>query len=177
MHRLLFFSKESQMQKRLALLFVMVTMLLSLASMVVQAQDEVTLGPVTQRIIERDRLICGTNPGLAGFAFVNDAGEYEGFDVDVCRAVAAAVLGDASKVEFAPVHAAPRQAGIQSEQVDIMSRNPTYTLSRDVVWGATFGPTTFYDGQGFAVKTDTGITTIEELDGLTVCVQSGTTTE
>jgi general L-amino acid transport system substrate-binding protein len=165
------------MQKRLALLFVMVTMLLSMAGMVVQAQDEVTLGPVTQRIIERDRLICGTNPGLAGFAFVNDAGEYEGFDVDICRAVAAAVLGDASKVEFTPLQADQRQAAIQSEQIDIMSRNTTYTLSRDVVWGATFGPTTFYDGQGFAVKTDTGITTIEELDGLTVCVQSGTTTE
>lgn len=165
------------MQKRLVLLFVMVTMLLSMAGMVVQAQDEVALGPVTQRIIERDRLICGTNPGLAGFAFVNDAGEYEGFDVDVCRAVAAAVLGDASKVEFTPLQADQRQAAIQSEQIDIMARNTTYTLSRDVVWGATFGPTTFYDGQGFAVKTESGITTIEELDGLTVCVQSGTTTE
>jgi general L-amino acid transport system substrate-binding protein len=145
--------------------------------MVVQAQDEVTLGPVTQRIIDRDRLICGTNPGLAGFAFVNDAGEYEGFDVDVCRAVASAVLGDASKVEFTPLQADQRQAAIQSEQIDIMSRNTTWTLSRDAVWGATFAPTTFYDGQGFAVKTETGITTIEELDGLTVCVQSGTTTE
>jgi general L-amino acid transport system substrate-binding protein len=165
------------MQKRLVLLFVMVTMLLSMAGMVVQAQDEVALGPVTQRIIERDRLICGTNPGLAGFAFVNDAGEYEGFDVDICRAVAAAVLGDATKVEFTPLNADQRQAAIQSEQIDIMSRNTTWTLSRDVVWGATFGPTTFYDGQGFAVKTESGITTIEELDGLTVCVQSGTTTE
>lgn len=166
------------MLKRLSLFSVLVILLLVMvAGAAVQAQDEVTLGPITQRVIERDRLICGTNPGLAGFAFVNDAGEYEGFDVDVCRAVAAAVLGDASKVEFTPLNADQRQAAIQSEQIDIMSRNTTWTLSRDAVWGATFAPTTFYDGQGFAVKTETGITTIEELDGLTVCVQSGTTTE
>ncbi|MBZ0290909.1 MAG: amino acid ABC transporter substrate-binding protein [Anaerolineae bacterium] len=163
------------MFKRLGLLSVLVALLLAVVG--VQAQDEVSLGPVTQRILDRGSLICGTNPGLAGFAVVNDAGEYEGFDVDVCRAVAAAILGDATKVEFKPLNADQRQAAIQSEEIDIMSRNTTWTLSRDVVWGATFGPTTFYDGQGFAVKTESGITTIEELDGLTVCVQSGTTTE
>jgi general L-amino acid transport system substrate-binding protein len=170
------FFKEIQMFKRLSLLSVLVALLL-MVGMTVQAQDEVALGPITQRVIDRDSLLCGVNPGLAGFAFVNDAGEYEGFDVDVCRAVAAAILGDATKVEFTPLAADQRQAAVQSEQIDIMSRNTTWTSSRDVVWGATFGPTTFYDGQGFAVKTETGITTIEELDGLTVCVQSGTTTE
>ncbi|MEO8607847.1 MAG: amino acid ABC transporter substrate-binding protein [Chloroflexota bacterium] len=163
------------MFKRLGLLSVVVALLLAVVG--VQAQDSVKVGPITQRILDRGSLICGTNPGLAGFAFVNDAGEYEGFDVDTCRAVAAAILGDATKVEFKPLNADQRQAAIQSEEIDMMARNTTYTLSRDAVWGATFGPTTFYDGQGFAVKTDSKITTIEELDGLTVCVQSGTTTE
>lgn len=163
------------MFKRLALVSVMVALLLAVVG--VQAQDEVKVGPITQRILDRGSLICGVNPGLAGFAVVNDAGEYEGFDVDFCRAVAAAVLGDATKVEFKPLAADQRQAAIQSEEIDMMSRNTTYTLSRDSVWGATFGPTTFYDGQGLAVKADSGVTQIEELDGLTVCVQSGTTTE
>jgi general L-amino acid transport system substrate-binding protein len=163
------------MLKRLGLLSVLVALLLAVVG--VQAQDEVTLGPITQRVLDRGSLICGVNPGLAGFAVVNDAGEYEGFDVDLCRAVAAAILGDAAKVEFKPLAADQRQAAIQSEEIDIMSRNTTYTLNRDAVWGATFGPTTFYDGQGFAVKTDSGITSIEGLDELTVCVQSGTTTE
>jgi general L-amino acid transport system substrate-binding protein len=163
------------MFKRLGLLSVLVALLFAVVG--VQAQDEVKIGPVTQRIMDRGSLICGTNPGLAGFAVVNDAGEYEGFDVDACRAVAAAILGDATKVDFKPLNADQRQAAIQSEEIDMMARNTTYTLSRDSVWGATFGPTTFYDGQGFAVKTDSKISTIEELDGLTVCVQSGTTTE
>jgi len=142
------------------------------------AQDPVAVGPITQRILDRGELICGANgAGLAGFAEVNDAGEWEGFDVDICRAVAAAVLGDASKVSFRPLEAGERQAAIQSEEIDIMSRNTTWTFSRDVVWGATFGPTTFYDGQGLMVKTESGITEIEELEGSTICVQSGTTTE
>lgn len=148
--------------------------------MSVSAQDApaVTVGPITQRIVDRGELICGANAsGLAGFAVVNDAGEWEGFDVDFCRAVAAAVLGDATKVSFRPLEAGERQAAIQSEEIDMMSRNTTYTLSRDATWGATFAPTTFYDGQGLMVGTASGVTTIEELEGASVCVQSGTTTE
>lgn len=164
------------MLKRLAIVAVLAALLVGMFS-VASAQDEVQLGPITQRIVDRGNLICGVHPGLAGFGFVNDAGEYEGFDVDICRAVAAALLGDATKVEFKPLNADQRQAAIQSEEVDMMSRNTTWTMTRDAVWGATFGPTTFYDGQGLAVTTESGITTIEELDGLTICVQSGTTTE
>lgn len=160
------------------LLFVV--LLLALASLMAAptiAQNTAQIGPITQRILDRGTLICGVHPGLAGFGFVNDAGEYQGFDVDICRAVAAAVLGDATKVDFRPLEAPQRQAAIQSEEVDMMSRNTTWTFSRDIVWGATFGPTTFYDGQGFIVRTDSGITELEELDGATICVQSGTTTE
>ncbi len=164
------------MVKRTVMLAVLVALLLSAVG-VVGAQDAAQVGPITQRILDRGSLICGVHPGLAGFGFVNDAGEYEGFDVDICRAVAAAILGDATKVEFKPLDAASRQAAIQSEEVDMMSRNTTWTFSRDASWGATFGPTTFYDGQGLAVRTDSGITTLEDLDGTTICVQSGTTTE
>lgn len=164
------------MLKRLILVAVLATIAVA-AFGVTSAQDQVQLGPVTQRIIDRDKLICGVNTGLAGFGIVNQAGEWVGFDVDICRAVASAILGDATKVEFKPLNADQRQAAIQSEEVDMMARNTTWTMSRDAVWGATFGPTTFYDGQGLAVKTESNVTTIEELDGATVCVQSGTTTE
>ena len=166
------------MVKRLILVGVLAALVMVLAVNLTAAQSEVALGPITQRVMDRGEVICGANKnGLAGFAVVNDAGEWEGFDVDFCRAVAAAVLGDASKVSFRPLNADERQAAIQSEEIDIMSRNTTWTLSRDSVWGATFAPTTFYDGQGMMVKTESGITTLEELEGLTVCVQSGTTTE
>jgi general L-amino acid transport system substrate-binding protein len=162
--------------------FVMLSLTLAIALMslgAVAAQDaEIQIGPITQAVLDRGELICGANGGgLAGFAVVNDSGEWEGFDVDICRAVAAAVLGDANAVSFRPLEAGERQAALQSGEIDLMSRNTTFTLSRDVVWGATFGPTTFYDGQGFAVKAESGITTVEELEGLTICVQSGTTTE
>lgn len=139
------------------------------------AQSE--LGPVTSRIIERGELICGVNQTLAGFGVVNDAGEFSGFDVDFCRAVAAAVLGDSEAVAFRPLVASERQAAMQSGEIDLMVRNTTWTLSRDTTWGAIFGPTTFYDGQGVGTRVDLGVTTIAELDGSSMCVQTGTTTE
>ena len=141
------------------------------------AQDEVQLGPITQAVMDRGELICGVHTGLAGFGIQNDAGEWEGFDVDICRAIAAAILGDATAVSVTPLNADARQAAIQSGELDVMSRNTTWTLSRDAVWGATFGPTTFYDGQGFAVGADSGITDISGLEGTSICVQTGTTTE
>jgi general L-amino acid transport system substrate-binding protein len=141
------------------------------------AQDAVQLGPITQAVMDRGELICGVHTGLPGFGQVDTSGEYVGFDVDICRAVAAAVLGDATAVSFRPLNADERQAAIQSGEIDMMSRNTTWTLNRDATWGATFGPTTFYDGQGFAVNADSGITDINGLDGTAICVQSGTTTE
>jgi len=166
------------MIRRLALLVLVLGTVLGGAGAALGQGSQAQLGPVTQAIIKRGELVCGANKaGLAGFATVNAAGDWQGFDIDICRAVAVAVLGDAKKVTFRPLEAGERQAAIQSGEIDIMSRNTTFTLSRDVVWGATFAPTTFFDGQGFMVKANSGVTTIEQLAGLTICVQSGTTTE
>lgn len=160
---------------RKALVFTLAALMLMLAVAPAAAQPE--LGPITQRIIERGSLICGVNAILPGFGFQNDAGEFSGFDTDICRAVAAAILGDANAVEFRPLTAAERPTVLASGEVDMISRNTTWTLQRDTEWGATFAPTTYYDGAGFMVKTASGITTIEELEGGTICTNAGTTTE
>jgi general L-amino acid transport system substrate-binding protein len=125
---------------------------------------------------ERDQLICGVNDGLPGFGFIDDNGDNAGFDVDFCRAIAAAVLGDATKIEFRAVSADGRPTALQSGEVDVLIRNTTWTVTRDSTWGV-FAPTTFYDGQGMMVRTDAGVDTLADLDGATICVQTGTTTE
>ncbi|MCB9450696.1 MAG: amino acid ABC transporter substrate-binding protein [Anaerolineaceae bacterium] len=162
--------------KRSFVLFVVVVAVLSLSS-VALAQDAVQVGPITQAIMDRGELICGVNPNVPGFGVVNESGEYQGIDIDFCHAVAAAVLGDANAVTFRPLNASERQAAIQGGEIDMMSRNTTWTLSRDTTWGATFGPTTFYDGQGLGTTVASGIQTMEDLDQGSICVQSGTTTE
>ncbi len=156
--------------------FLMAVVLMSVSAVAAQDQPAAT-SPIVDAIRERGALVCGVNTGLAGFAVLNETGEYEGFDVDICRAVAAAILGDANAVEYRPLEAAERQAALQSGEIDMMSRNTTRTMSRDAVWTATFAPVTFYDGQGIMVRADLGATTIEELEGASVCVQTGTTTE
>lgn len=163
------------MSKKL-FVFTALLALLVLAVAPVSAQDR-PLGEITQRIIERGSLICGVNDVLPGFGFKNESGEFSGFDVDICRAVAAAILGDANAVTFRPTTGADRPTVLASGEVDMLSRNTTWTLSRDVDWGASFGPTTFYDGQGIMVRTDSGILAIEELAGGTICTNAGTTTE
>jgi general L-amino acid transport system substrate-binding protein len=127
-------------------------------------------------IQDRGSLICGVNDGLPGFGFVDENGENAGFDVDFCRAIAAAVLGDAEAVEFRPVSADGRPTALQSGEVDVLIRNTTWTVTRDSTWGL-FAPTTFYDGQGMMVAADAGIETLADLEGATICVQTGTTTE
>ena len=125
----------------------------------------------------RGKLICGVNDALPGFSFLDKAtGQFVGFDADYCRAVAAAVLGDAKAVEFRPVNTAQRGPALQTGEVDMLSRNTTWTSSRDVSWGL-FAPTTFYDGQGMMVKKSMNAKTLKDLKGATICVQSGTTTE
>ena len=128
------------------------------------------------RVMSRGQLICASNNSLAGFGYVDDAGNTVGFDIDLCRAVAAAVLGDADAVEYRPTTAAERGPTMQSGEVDMMSRNTTWTSSRNITWG-NFAPTMFYDGQGFMVPTASGVSGMMELDGSAVCVQQGTTTE
>lgn len=117
--------------------------ILSLSATAIMAQDATPLpnpqvGEVTQRILDRGSLICGVNQALPGFGAPNDAGEFVGFDVDFCRAVAAAILGDANAVTFRPITAAERQPVLASGEVDMIARNTTATLSRDTLWGATF---------------------------------------
>lgn len=133
-------------------------------------------GEILQRVRDRGRLVCGGRTDLLGFGYLDDSGNNIGFDIDICRAVAAAVLGDANAVEIVPLTAAERGPALQTGEVDLLSRNVTWTSSRDAQWG-NFTIVMFYDGQGFMVPTDLGVTTIEELDGATVCVTSGTTTE
>ena len=163
------------MRKSFIVMTLLCVMVMSLGAAVVSAQD--SQSPVLDAIVERGELICGVNANLAGFGVVNDAGEYQGFEVDFCRAVAAAILGDANAVSFRPLTAAERQAAIQNGEIDMMSRNTTWTLSRDITWNAIFGPTTFYDGQGIGVRVEDGFTTLADIDGGVICVQSGTTTE
>ena len=127
---------------------------------------------------DRGTLICGVNGALPGFSFLDEAtGENTGFDADYCRALAAAVLGDPEAVEFRSVATDQRGPLLQSGDIDVLIRNTTWTVSRDTSWGL-FGPTTFYDGQAIMVNsTLTDATTVDELAGATICVQSGTTTE
>jgi general L-amino acid transport system substrate-binding protein len=120
---------------------------------------------------------CGVSTGLAGFSNPDDAGTWSGLDVDVCRAIAAALFGDAQAVKFTPLTAKERFTALQSGEVDVLSRNTTWTLNRDTALGLDFTGVTYYDGQGFMVPQELGVKSALELDGASVCVQPGTTTE
>lgn len=126
---------------------------------------------------DRGVLNCGGNDALPGFGIVDDAGEFSGFDIDFCRVVAAAVLGDSTAVEFVPLTAEARFTALQSGEVDLLIRNTTWTATRDGQEGANFLFTTFYDGQGMMVPASTGFTSLEDLGDANICVLSGTTTE
>ena len=122
-------------------------------------------------------LKCGINTGLPGFAYTDDAGNWTGFDVAYCRALAAAVLGDANAISFVNLTGKTRFPALASGEIDVLSRNTTWTLSRDVDLGFTFIGVSYYDGQGFIGRTALGIGSATELDGASVCIQTGTTTE
>lgn len=126
---------------------------------------------------ERGQVVCGVSTGLPGFSSPDDQGNWEGLDVDVCHGVAAAVFGDASQVQFVPLNAKERFTALQSGEVDVLSRNTTWTATRDTTLGLNFAGVSFYDGQGFLVKKSLGVDSAEQLDGAAFCVQSGTTTE
>ena len=125
----------------------------------------------------RGTLVCGVNTGVAGFAQPDSQGVWRGLDVDYCRAVAAAMFGDPNKVRYVPTTAQNRFTALQSGEVDILARNTTWTLSRDTSLGFDFAAVNFYDGQGFMVKASTGAKSGKDLEGATICVQPGTTTE
>lgn len=134
-------------------------------------------GKTLDGIKSRGQVVCGVNTGLAGFGAADSSGKWTGLDVDICRAVAAAVLGDGEKVKFVPLNAQQRFTALQSGEIDILSRNTTFTLTRDASLGMHQTAVTYYDGQGFMVTTKSKIKNTKQLKGQTVCVQSGTTTE
>ena len=155
--------------KRLATVFAVATML-ALGS---QAAFSQTLKTVQ----DRGQLVCGANGTLAGFGMPDPNGDWVGFDVDFCRAIAAAIFNDPTKVKFVPLTAKDRFTALQSGEIDVLSRNTTWTLSRDTSLGLDFAAITYYDGQGFMVRKSLKVNSALELNDASVCVQQGTTTE
>ena len=141
-----------------------------------QGDDGAGDGDRLQTVKDRGHLVCAGRTDVAGFGYIDSAGNNLGFDVDLCRAVAAAVLGDSSAVEILPITAAERGPTIQAGEVDMLVRTVTWTSTRDAQWG-NFTNVMFYDGQGFMVRRNSGLQTALDLDGAAVCVTSGTTTE
>ena len=130
-------------------------------------------------IKKRGELICGVSGKIPGFSFLGINGEYKGLDVDICKSFAAGILGDSNKIQYRPLTAAERFTAIKTGEIDILSRNTTFTLSRDSSKGngLSFAPVVFYDGQGLMVKKESNISNIEDLQNKSICVGSGTTTE
>lgn len=160
------------MAKKLTLIASLVAASAAMMSTSAMAADS-TLDKVTKAGV----LTCGVSTGLPGFSNPNSKGEWEGIDVEYCQALAAAVLGDKTKVKYVPLTAKERFTALQSGEIDVLSRNTTWTLHRDSALGLNFVGVNYYDGQGFMVKKELGLTSAKELDGASVCVQSGTTTE
>ena len=152
--------------------YLVATLLFSSATLVSNAQAG-TLSDVKAK----GYLDCGVSTGLAGFSQKNEKGEWSGLDVDVCRGVAAAVLGDAGKVKYKPLTAKERFTALQSGEIDILSRNTTWTHTRDTSLGLNFAGTIYYDGTGFMVRKDLGVKSAKELSGAAACIQAGTSTE
>lgn len=138
---------------------------------------QVLAGATFDAVKARGEVVCGVNTSVYGFSAPDEKGQWQGLDVDICRAVAAAVLGDAGRVRYVPLSAQARFTALQSGEVDLLSRNTTWTLTRDTANGLNFGPVTYYDGQGFMVPVKLGVTSARELSGASVCVQTGTTSE
>ena len=160
--------------KQLTSLVAMVAVLFAFTTETMAAKKSKTLKNTQKKGFVR----CGVSQGLPGFSNADAAGNWTGIDVDVCRAVAAAVLGDANKVKFTPLSAKERFTALTSGEIDILSRNTTWTLSRDADLGVTFVGVNFYDGQGFMVRKDSGITSTSQFkNGISACTNIGTTTE
>jgi general L-amino acid transport system substrate-binding protein len=147
------------------------------ASLVLAAGANAAKSPSLERVKKNGFLRCGVNEGLPGFANPDSKGNWSGFDVDFCRALAAVILNDPSKVRFTPTSAKVRFTTLQSGEVDLLSRNTTWSMSRDVQLGLEFIGVTYYDGQGFLVPKKLKVTSAKQLNGATVCTNTGTTTE
>ena len=160
--------------KQITSLVAVIAVLFAFAGEAMAAKKSKTL----KNTLKKGFVRCGVSQGLPGFSNADASGNWTGVDVDVCRAVAAAVLGDANKVKFTPLSAKERFTALTSGEIDILSRNTTWTLSRDADIGLTFVGINFYDGQGFMVRKDSGITSTSQFkDGISACTNIGTTTE
>lgn len=149
----------------------------SAAALVAAASTSVYAGATLDAVKSKGYLQCGVTTGLPGFSSPDDKGNWTGIDVDTCRAVAAAVFGDATKVKFSPLTAKERFTALQSGEIDMLARNTTWTLTRDSSLGINFTGVNYYDGQGFLVTKKLGVKSALELDGASFCIQAGTTTE
>ncbi len=143
-------------------------------SLALVSASSVQAGPVLDAVKARGQVVCGVNTAAPGFAGADSKGEWKGLDVDVCRAVAAAVLGDSTKTKFVPLSSPQRFTALQSGEIDLLVRNTTWTLTRDASMGAVFAAVSYYDGQGFMVPKKLGVKSAKQLNGATVCLQSGT---
>ena len=160
--------------KRLTSLVAVFAVLFAFTTETMAAKKSKTL----KNVLKMDFLRCGVSQGVPGFSNADAAGNWTGIDVDVCRAVAAAVLGDASKVKFTGLTAKERFTTLNSGEIDMLSRNTTWTLTRDADLSLTFVGVNFYDGQGFMVRKNSGITSVDQFkNGISACTNTGTTTE
>ena len=151
--------------------------MLATATVLGAAMSTASAGPVLDDIMKRDVFRCGVHVGKAGFAKPDNSGTWVGFDIDYCKAFAIAVFNDASKIEYVPTTGSSRFVALQNREVDLLSRSATWTLSRDAGLGLAWGPTTFYDGQGFMVAKSLGVKSATELNGASICISQGTTGE
>ena len=163
------------MSKKLLILALFAVLIIGIA--LPAGAQEADLGDTLGEVQDRGIVNCGVSGALLAFSYVDADGNMAGFDADYCRAVAAAVLADAEAVEFRSSNASERFPILQSGEIDVLIRNTTWTVSRDTSLGFNFAPTTFYDGQGMLVRKESGFETLEDMDGGTVCVNAGTTTE
>ncbi|KRE16855.1 amino acid ABC transporter substrate-binding protein [Bosea sp. Root381] len=146
-------------------------------SMPLGAFAQAQTSPTLTRIKERGHVICGTSPGVAGFSIQDAAGRWNGFDIDICRALAVAIFGDQDKAKFVPLTSKDRLIALQGGEIDVLPRTTTWTLSRNLGQGVTFTAVNYYDGQGFMVTKKLGVDSATKLDGASVCVAQGTTSE
>src|SRR6202045_2893668 len=150
---------------------------LAAAGVVVAWAGSAQAGPTLDKVKQAGQISCGVPTGIAGFAAPDSQGRWAGFDVDVCKALSAAIFGSVDKVRYVPLTAQQRFTALQSGEVDLLSNNTTDTLQRDTALGLNFAPVVFYDGQGFMVPKKLGVKGSKELNCATICVQPGTTTE
>jgi general L-amino acid transport system substrate-binding protein len=163
--------------KKFLLLLMAAALLMTACPQADQGNGSAQATSVLQDVLDRGTLNCGVNDAVPGFGFLTPDGDFDGFDIEFCRVVAAAILGDATAVEFTPLTAEQRFTALQGGEIDVLIRNTTWTATRDGAEGAAFAVTTFFDGQGMMVRADSAFEALEDMQNTTICVLSGTTTE